>query len=245
WVSAALVSAVLVLPAAVARAGDEPKDLDKIPKVVMDALKAKFPRAKIDKWTKETEGGKVIYDMEFKQDGRRAEADIAEDGTIQNFEKEFDAKDLPKAVTEAVAKKYPGSKQKEVMEITEVKDKKEVHGGFEIVLETADKKEVEVTVAQDGKILEDSGAKKEEEDYGPPNHPRQPTRPEVDPVSWPFPISTEGRATIPDQRGHRLQDSFPQVTQARSPSRSEDACGTFLTGPRPPCPRPRRNAAGS
>src|SRR5262245_52725839 len=104
-VSAVLVATVFVLPAGVARAADEPKDLNKIPKAVMDALKAKFPRAKIDKWSKENEKGKVIYDIEFKQDGRKAEADIAEDGTIQNFEQEFDAKDLPKAVTEAVEKK--------------------------------------------------------------------------------------------------------------------------------------------
>ena len=162
-VSAVLVATVFVLPASVARAGDEPKDLDKIPKAVMDALKAKFPRAKIDKWTKENEKGKVVYDIEFKQDGRKAEADIEEDGTIQNFEQEFDAKDLPKAVTEAVEKKYPKAKMKEVMEITEIKDKKEVHGGFEIVLETADKKEVELTIAKDGKILEeDTGDKKDE-----------------------------------------------------------------------------------
>ena len=161
-VSAVLVAGVFVLlAAAVSRAGQEPKDLDKVPKAVMDALKAKFPRAKIDKWTKETEDGKVIYDIEFKQDGRKAEADLAEDGTIQNFEKEFNAKDLPGAVTEAVEKKYPGSKPKEVMEITEIKDKQEVHGGFEIVLQTADQKEVEVTVAKDGKILGDPGAKKE------------------------------------------------------------------------------------
>src|SRR5262245_62003135 len=144
------------------RADDKPKDLDKIPKAVMDGLKAKFPKPEITKWTKETENGKVVYDIEFKQDGRKAEADIAEDGTIQNFEKEFDAKDLPRAVTAAVEKKYPKSKMKEVMEITEIKDRKEVHGGFEIVLETADKKSVEVTVSRDGKILEDTGEKKEE-----------------------------------------------------------------------------------
>jgi hypothetical protein len=152
-VSGGLAAAVIVLLATASRGEDEPKDLDKIPKVVMDALKVKFPRAKIDKWTKETENGKVIYDIEFKQDGRRAEADIFEDGTLENFEKEFDAKDLPKAVTEAVEKKYPNSKMKEVNEITEIKDKKEVHGGFEIVLETADKKEVEVTFSKDGKLL--------------------------------------------------------------------------------------------
>jgi hypothetical protein len=161
-VPALLVAVGFVLSGAVSRAGDEPKDLDKIPKAVMDALKAKFPKAKISKWTKETEKGKVVYDIEFKEDGKKAEADIEEDGTVQNFEKEFDAKDLPRAVTEAVEKKYPKAKMKEVMEITEIKDKKEVHGGFEITLETADKKSVEVTVARDGKILEDSGEKKED-----------------------------------------------------------------------------------
>jgi hypothetical protein len=156
----ALVAAIFVLMASVSRAADEPKDLDKIPKPVMMALMAKFPRAKIDKWTKEMEAGKVVYDIEFKQDGRKAEADIFEDGTIHNFEKEFDAKDLPAAVTEAVEKKYPKSKIKEVMEITDIKDKKEVHGGFEIMVETPEKKSVEITVAKDGKLLED--AKKEE-----------------------------------------------------------------------------------
>jgi hypothetical protein len=161
WASVGLAVALLALTATVARAADEPKDLDKIPKAVMDALKAKFPKAKIDKWTKETEDGKVMCDIEFKVDGRKTEADIAEDGTILNFEKEFDAKDLPRAVTDAVEKKYPKSKMKEVMEITEIKDKKEAHGGYEITLETADKKDVEVVVAKDGKILEDSGAKKE------------------------------------------------------------------------------------
>jgi len=147
----------------IARADDEPKDLDKIPKAVMDTLKGKFPGAKIRKWTKETENGKVVYDIEFTQkNGKKAEADIFENGTIENYEIEFDAKDLPKAVTEAVEKKYPKSKMKEVMEITEVKDGKESHGGFEIVLETAAKKDVEVTVSKEGKILEDSSEKKEE-----------------------------------------------------------------------------------
>ncbi len=159
-----ITAAVFLLATVVCRA-DEPKDLDKIPKPVMEALKAKFPDAKIRKWTKETEKGRVVYDIEFNQaNGKKAEADIFEDGTIENFEKEFDAKDLPEAVTAAVEKKYPKAKMKEVMEITEIMDKKEVHGGFEIVLETAEKKEVEVTVSKEGKILEDSGEKKEKKD---------------------------------------------------------------------------------
>jgi len=68
---------------------------------------------------------------------------------------------LPKAVTEAVEKKYPKATLKEVMEVTEVKGKEEKLEGYEINLVTADKKEVEVTIAPDGKVLEDSSEKKE------------------------------------------------------------------------------------
>ena len=35
--------------------------------------------------------------------------------------------------------------------------------GYEILLDTADRKEVEVTVAPDGKIVEDSGEQKKED----------------------------------------------------------------------------------
>ncbi len=155
------VLAVLLLAVPAARAQDKDKlDLDKIPKKVMDTLKAKFPKAEIHKWTKEKEGDTVIYDIEFKQEGRKFEADIKEDGSIHNWEKEIAAKDLPEAVTKAVEKRYPKATLKEIMQITEVKDKKEALEGYEIVLDTAEKKEVEVTVAPDGKILEDSGEKK-------------------------------------------------------------------------------------
>jgi len=161
WMSAAVV-AVSVLTGSVARAADDKEK--EIPKKVMDALKAKFPKAVIDKWTKEKEGGDVVYDIEFKENGRKCEADIKEDGTIVNYEREITAKDLPKAVTEAVEKKYPKATLKEVMEVTEIKGKEEKLEGYEINLVTADKKEVEVTIAPDGKVLEDSTEKKEKKD---------------------------------------------------------------------------------
>jgi uncharacterized membrane protein YkoI len=155
------VVAVLVLLAPSARADDKDKlDQDKIPKKVMDALKAKFPKAEIHKWTMEKEGDAVVYDIEFKVGTRKCEADIKEDGTYVNYEREIAAKDLPKAVTAAVEKKYPKAKMTEIMEIMEVKGKEDVLEGYEIVLQTADNKEVEVTIAPDGKILEDSGAEK-------------------------------------------------------------------------------------
>ena len=159
WLVGGLLSAVvagMLLTPSAARSQDKP-GLDKIPNTVMDALKAKFPKAEIQKWTKEKEGDIVLYDVEMKQEGRKFEADIKEDGTIHNWEKEIAAKDLPKAVRKAAKKKYPKATIKEIMEITAVRDGKDVLEGYEIVLRTAETKEVEVTVAPDGKIQEDSG----------------------------------------------------------------------------------------
>jgi thiosulfate/3-mercaptopyruvate sulfurtransferase len=45
------------------RAQEEAVPQDKIPKAVMDALLAKFPKAKIDKCTKAKEGNDIVYDQ--------------------------------------------------------------------------------------------------------------------------------------------------------------------------------------
>ncbi|MDH3292178.1 MAG: hypothetical protein OEO20_11080 [Gemmatimonadota bacterium] len=129
-------------------------DLDKIPQQVMDALRARFPRAEIRQWTREEEDDIVLYDIEFTQQGRKLEADIKEDGTIHNWEREIAADDLPASVRTAVEREYPESTLEEVMAITAVTEGTEALEGYEIVLETADGKEIEVTVAPDGTILE-------------------------------------------------------------------------------------------
>src|SRR5262245_44299894 len=144
-------------------AKEEAVPLDKIPKAVMDALLARFPKAKIDKCTKAKEGNDIVYDIEFKHEGRKCEADIKENGVFINYEKAIEAKDLPKAVREAIEKKYPKATLKEVMQETEVKGKDEKLSAYEIVLVTADKKDVEVRVAPDGKIIEDTETKKPDE----------------------------------------------------------------------------------
>jgi hypothetical protein len=135
----------------------EDAKLTEIPQVIMDALKAKFPDAVIDKWTQEEEGDIVLYDIEFKQLGHKFEADIKEDGSIHNWEKAIAAENLPEAVKLAAEKTYPGAVLKEIMMITAVVDGQDALEGYEIVLQTADEKEVEITVAPDGTVLEDSG----------------------------------------------------------------------------------------
>ena len=163
WLADGLLTVVLAgfLLAMPAAGAQKKPNLDKIPKKVMDALKAKFPKAEIDKWTREKERGMVIYDFEFKQEGQKFEADIKEDGTIHNWEREISFKDLPEIVRKAVEAKYPKAVLKEIMAITAVTDGKEALEGYEILLETARKKEIEVSVAPDGKFLEGPGVKKQ------------------------------------------------------------------------------------
>src|SRR5215831_12985165 len=104
-------------------AQEEAVSQDRIPKAVMDALLAKFPKAKIDKCTKAKEGDDIVYDIEFKQEGRKCEADIKETGAYINYEKAIEAKDLASAVGDAIEKKYPKATLREIMEETEVKGK--------------------------------------------------------------------------------------------------------------------------
>lgn len=131
-------------------------DLDKIPQLVMDGLKAKFPKAEIQKWTQEEEGDIIVYDFEFIQEGRKFEADIKEDGSIHNWEKAIEKENLPEVVLSVVEYDYSNLIINEIMEITAVIDGEDVLEGYEIVLETPDQKIMEVTLAPDGSILEDS-----------------------------------------------------------------------------------------
>jgi uncharacterized membrane protein YkoI len=131
-----------------------------IPGKVMQALRTRFPAAEVHKWTRETENKAVVYDVEFTQQGQQFEADIKEDGAIVNWERGMAAQDLPAAVSQAVEKKYPRATISEVMMVTAVRDGKDALEGYEVTLKTAAGRNVEVTVAPDGKILENSGAEK-------------------------------------------------------------------------------------
>jgi hypothetical protein len=138
--------------------------LGEIPQVVMDGLTARFPEAEIHKWTRGQEDDIIVYDIEFTQSGQNLEADIEEDGSIDNWERAMARESLPEAVTKTVEAKYPGSSMKEIMEITTVTDGMETPEGYEITLEGTGAGQVEITVAPDGTILEDSSQSEQKED---------------------------------------------------------------------------------
>ena len=127
---------------------------DKLPKKVSDAVKTRFPGAMFVKITKVMENNEVIYDIEMTVGGKKHEMDCKEDGTIVDIQNEIAVKDLPAAVTAAIKAKYPNCTIKEAGEILVVKDKKETKDHYEVLIDTADKKEVEVTASLDGTKIE-------------------------------------------------------------------------------------------
>jgi uncharacterized membrane protein YkoI len=152
--------ALLVLGVTV-RADEEKISPDKLPAKVMAAVKERFPGAEFTSITKETMDKNVVYDIELKHQGRKYEMDIKEDGTVLEVEKEIALKDVPAAVAKAIEAKYPKSTIKEVMEVNIVKGKEEKPDHYEVVIETADKKKLELEVALDGKSIKGGEAEKD------------------------------------------------------------------------------------
>jgi uncharacterized membrane protein YkoI len=139
-----------------------------LPSAAAEAIKAAFPKAKIEEAKLEKECGLDVYEVELKlEDESEVEVEVATNGTIVEIETEIAQKDAPPAVVEAVKAAAPDAKIEEVKKIeirAEIKkaeadkpaqlvklDKTRIV--YEAELKTDDK-EGEITVAADGKVVE-------------------------------------------------------------------------------------------
>jgi hypothetical protein len=162
WLASLVVLAVM---GSVAMADEEKVPLDKLPQKVTDAIKAKFPNAKLVAAEKEKEDGNVVYDVDITNGEDKLEVAVKEDGTITGYEKAIKVKDLPEAVTKALEDKYQKHTCKAVEEVYKVKDGNDEFDCYEIVIETAAKKKFELLVEKDGKIRKETEIKsKKKED---------------------------------------------------------------------------------
>ena len=160
-VMAAVVAIGLVAFAGTGRADEVPVPLDKLPKAVLDAVKKRFPKAELVEAAKETEGDKVEYEVTIKDGKTKIDVMLTPEGKITLIEKEIAAKDLPQAVSDTLAEKYPKATFKVVEEMTKIKDGKEYIAYYEVLLVTADKKELEVEISPEGKIVKTEDKKEE------------------------------------------------------------------------------------
>ena len=151
WLPAVAALGLLVVSAP-ARADEQKVPLDKVPKAVLNAVKARFPGAELVEAAKETEDGKSVYEVSVKNKGQKIDVTLSSDGAIQLLEKTISAKDLPKTVAAALEAKYPKAKYEIIEEVIKVQGGREHLEYYEALLVTADKKKVEVEVAPDGTI---------------------------------------------------------------------------------------------
>jgi hypothetical protein len=137
-----------------ARAGEESIPLDKLPKAVVAAVKKRFPKAEMTEAAKETEGDKTEYEVTLKDGATKMDVMLTPEGKITLIEKTIAVKELPKAVAEAVSKKYPKSTIKTAEEVTKVTDDKEALDYYEVLVGTSMEKNYELKIGADGTIKE-------------------------------------------------------------------------------------------
>lgn len=144
------------------RAEEEKVALDQVPKVVIDAVKAKFPKADVVGAAKESEDDEVEYEVTIKLDGKQIDVTVSAKGTIESLEKELTASDLPKIVSDALNQKYPKAVVKGIEAVYEIEDGEEELEYYEIAIETADKQTLEVKIDPKGKIEDEEDDEEEE-----------------------------------------------------------------------------------
>ena len=133
------------------------KELPKkeVPQAVREAFQKAYPGAKGAKYSKESEDGKTLYEVEFKEKGKEIEAVYKADGSLYETEEEIDIRDLPEQIVQAIKKAHPEAVLKEAEKITGSDGKPR---GYEVEVKVG-KKELELELTADGNIV-----KTEEED---------------------------------------------------------------------------------
>ena len=155
-----MVAVAGLLAGTTVRADEEDIPLDKIPTKVRDAVKAKFPAAVFVSASKEIEDGKVLYEVKITNNKQTIEVTAGEDGKIVEIETQISPGDLPKVVTDAVARKYGPVNYLKAEDIQKGDQKY-----FEVLIAHAGRK-TEVQLDKDGKILKEEDKTFEDERGG-------------------------------------------------------------------------------
>ncbi len=146
------------------RADEGEIDLKKLPKSVTASVKKMFPKAEWVKATKEEDGDEVTYEITIEVDEKKIDVTVDAEGEIEEFEKEIDIKKLPKEVVAAIKKKFGKASLESAEAVYSVEDDEQELEFYEVQIETADDKELEVKVKANGKIITDNAPQEDKEE---------------------------------------------------------------------------------
>jgi hypothetical protein len=141
--------------APVARAEDGVIPTDRVPRAVLNAAKARFPGAKIQRASEETEDGKPLYSLEMKHQRRDLDVSFKGDGTVVLAATAVPRKELPKVVLRSVARRYPGASLRHAGAVRKGPEPKKTADYYEFYLLTVDNRPRLVTVDPKGEVLDD------------------------------------------------------------------------------------------
>lgn len=121
------------------------KKSEEIPSALHNAFADKFPQAKKINWEAEENGE---YEVSFKMNGKKFAASFSQNAEWLETETTIKARELPTAVSEAIATGFAGYKIEELEKVETSK------GGFvyEAELEK-DEQTIEVVFSSDGQVL--------------------------------------------------------------------------------------------
>lgn len=119
------------------------------PKAVIDAVKAKFPDAEIQKAKKKVENGKTFFGIGLTSKGTERSLTLTEKGKIVEAKSVVAASALPAKVAEAVYAAYPNSTTKKAQKVTAYKEEK----SFKVEVVTSDKQTKTIVLDAEGKVL--------------------------------------------------------------------------------------------
>ena len=122
-------------------------DLKILPPAVLAAFKTSYPHAVIKGTSKETEKGVTYYEIESVDGKMNRDLLYTADGKVAEVEESVAPGALPAAVTQALAKAYPGYKILKAEDLT--KDGRKL---FELQIQVKDKK-IGVTIDRAGTII--------------------------------------------------------------------------------------------
>ena len=159
-----LAAWVLPVLVAVAHAGEVA--LDKVPKPVLETVKARFTDVEVTSAGKEkAEDGKEIYEIGMEdKDQNHIDVTLTPEGAMVLIEQQIDRKDLPGPIAKTLEGKYPKARYRIVERIIQVVEKEEKLKSYEVLLVTPKKQIRAVELAPDGKILKEEKKAAETED---------------------------------------------------------------------------------
>jgi len=148
----AVVAAVAMsLWAAAAGAGEVQQRV--VPKPVLDAAKGRFKTAKYVGAAKEkNEAGDWMYEVSLSEKGMGIDLMVTPEGAITLIEKQIARKQLPAALGDTLAARYPKAKYQIFEQVYTVVDGKETLVYYETVLVDPQKQSWAVELALDGTV---------------------------------------------------------------------------------------------